>query len=264
MDLEHRRPALPARHPDRGLLPRPRTPHRPEQDPDPGPAGPGRVRAAPRRRPRPGRHSRDHRGRRPARPTRASTRPGQARHHLGRILHRQPPPQAVRRLQSQRVLHRLRPRRIRLQHHHQTTRQTSRHALDHRRTRPRPRATHPAPVRTRTRPLGHTTNLTHTPRLMARRLVSVAGHTVVRVNEPTSRGVLYPYALPHFTRLAPLPEARHLLRHVWIPEWDVPAGAVSRQVVLAYPASNIVVRSDRVTLSGPRTGISTQDLTGRG
>ena len=34
MDLGHRRPALPGRDPDRGLLPRPRTPGRPDQAAD--------------------------------------------------------------------------------------------------------------------------------------------------------------------------------------------------------------------------------------
>ena len=99
----------------------------------------------------------------------------QTRRHRGRLLHRQPPPHAIRRLPRQRLLHRLRPRRISLQHHRQTTRQTRRHALDHPRTRPRPRPTNPAPIQTRPHPLAPTTNLTHTLQKPLRAGLSVVG-----------------------------------------------------------------------------------------
>lgn len=92
--------------------------------------------------------------------------PRQTRPDTGRLLHPKPPPHAIRRLPRQRLLHRLRTRRVRLQHHRQTTRQKSRHALDHQRPRPHPRHPHPAPIPPRTHPLAHTnpttTNLTHT------------------------------------------------------------------------------------------------------
>ena len=65
------------------------------------------VRADPHRPPRPRRHRPDRRHRRRPRPTRprAGTGPAPAADR-GRLLHRQPPPHAIRRLQSQRLLHR--------------------------------------------------------------------------------------------------------------------------------------------------------------
>ncbi|UNK69909.1 helix-turn-helix domain-containing protein [Microbacterium sp. H1-D42] len=78
------------------------------------------------------------------------------------------------------------------------------------------------------------------------------------------RGVLFPDRMPQFHRLAPTPAAAELVSWFWIPEWDLPAGAVSRQDVVAYPALNLVISSEGAQLVGPTTKASFRDLTGRG
>lgn len=82
--------------------------------------------------------------------------------------------------------------------------------------------------------------------------------------EPDSRGVLRPERLPHFRRIASSGRGVDLARWYWIPQWDLPEGAISHQDVVAYPASNLVVEPDSVTLWGPTTRASRRDLTGRG
>ncbi|WP_194411151.1 helix-turn-helix transcriptional regulator [Microbacterium cremeum] len=79
-----------------------------------------------------------------------------------------------------------------------------------------------------------------------------------------ARGVLYPQRLPRFTRLEPSGEASALVRWFWIPQWDLPAGAESRQPVLAYPAANLVVDADAVSLWGATTRLSERVLRGSG
>ena len=54
------------------------------------------------------------------------------------------------------------------------------------------------------------------------------------------------------------------VRWFWIPEWHVAPGRVSRQEVIAFPSSNLVVEPDQVGLAGPTTRRSFRDLTGRG
>lgn len=78
------------------------------------------------------------------------------------------------------------------------------------------------------------------------------------------RGVLYPGRLPEFHRLMPGPGLAHALRWFWIPEWDLPDGAESRQEVLPFPACNIVVESGGVIATGPPTRRSERVLSGRG
>ena len=78
------------------------------------------------------------------------------------------------------------------------------------------------------------------------------------------RGVLYPARLPSFHR-EPAPEdLRELVRWFWIPRWDLAPGRTSRQELLAFPASNLVVEPGGVSLSGPALGVSHRDLRGRG
>ena len=78
------------------------------------------------------------------------------------------------------------------------------------------------------------------------------------------RGILYPAALPTFTRL-PAPErVAGLVRWFWIPEWDLGPGRTSRQEVIAFPASNLVVEPSMTGLAGPTTRRSSRDLVGRG
>ncbi|MEX5260889.1 helix-turn-helix domain-containing protein [Kocuria sp. CPCC 205263] len=81
---------------------------------------------------------------------------------------------------------------------------------------------------------------------------------------PTTRGHLTPG--PHATvvRLPAPDDVAHLVRQVWIPEWDLPAGERAEQLVLGYPASNVVVEPDGVALHGPTSRASTRVLTGRG
>lgn len=78
------------------------------------------------------------------------------------------------------------------------------------------------------------------------------------------RGVLYPGALPTFHRESAPPHLRELIRWFWIPRWDLAPGRVSRQQILPFPTSNLVVEPHGVSLSGPTTGISHRDLRGRG
>lgn len=83
-------------------------------------------------------------------------------------------------------------------------------------------------------------------------------------HEPDRRGILYPTKLPTFHR-EPAPEGlANRVRWFWIPRWDLPPGRTSRQEVLSFPASNLVVQGDGVTLSGPTTGATHRDLVGRG
>ncbi len=55
-----------------------------------------------------------------------------------------------------------------------------------------------------------------------------------------------------------------LVRHYWIPRWDLPDGQTKRQVVLGYPACNLVVEPGAITLSGPTSRVSHRDLAGSG
>lgn len=81
---------------------------------------------------------------------------------------------------------------------------------------------------------------------------------------PTSKGYLNPGADVRMTRLPPGENATELVRHYWIPQWDLPAGYTKRQVVLGYPACNLVVQPDVITLAGPTTRVSHRDLAGQG
>lgn len=86
----------------------------------------------------------------------------------------------------------------------------------------------------------------------------------IRDNPPDRRGVLYPARLPTFDRFPAPRQVDLLVRWIWIPRWDLEPGVTSRQRLLPFPASNLVVQTDGVTLSGPATGASHRDLTGRG
>lgn len=79
-----------------------------------------------------------------------------------------------------------------------------------------------------------------------------------------ARGVLYPAALPAFHRRAVPDELSHLARWYWTARWDLRAGEVSSQALLPFPAANLVVQPEGITLSGPTTSASVRELTGRG
>ncbi|UOQ58977.1 helix-turn-helix domain-containing protein [Leucobacter rhizosphaerae] len=82
--------------------------------------------------------------------------------------------------------------------------------------------------------------------------------------EQERRGILYPERLPEFHRVPPPPALAHAVRWFWIPEWDLPEGAESRQEVLPFPACNVVVEPDGISAVGPTTRSSERVLVGRG
>ncbi|MGI9822671.1 helix-turn-helix domain-containing protein [Agromyces sp. Marseille-Q5079] len=56
----------------------------------------------------------------------------------------------------------------------------------------------------------------------------------------------------------------HLVRHVWIPRWNLPPGVVIEQGVLEYPSSNLVIDATSAALHGPALGRGFQRLEGSG
>jgi AraC-like DNA-binding protein len=78
------------------------------------------------------------------------------------------------------------------------------------------------------------------------------------------RGILYPARLPTFHRVPAPGSVTDLVQWFWIPEWDIEPGHTSRQHVIAFPTSNLVVQKDHVEFAGPTTRRSHRDLTGRG
>ncbi|MCP1411830.1 helix-turn-helix domain-containing protein [Paenarthrobacter sp. A20] len=78
------------------------------------------------------------------------------------------------------------------------------------------------------------------------------------------KGILYPARLPTFHRLPAPAAVADLVQWFWIPEWDIEPGRSSRQHVIAYPASNLVVQPADVVFSGPTTRAAYRDLTGKG
>lgn len=82
---------------------------------------------------------------------------------------------------------------------------------------------------------------------------------------PTSKGhLINPRDSVRITRLPPGEDVADLVRHYWIPLWDLPAGRTERQIVLGYPACNLVVEPHAVTLAGPTTRASHRDLSDSG
>ena len=79
-----------------------------------------------------------------------------------------------------------------------------------------------------------------------------------------TRGILYPARLPEFHRLPAPADAADLVAWFWIPEWDIAPGRSSRQEIVSYPALNLVVEPEGVSLSGATTRVSHRDLRGRG
>lgn len=79
-----------------------------------------------------------------------------------------------------------------------------------------------------------------------------------------SRGILYPARLPTFHREAAPPDLAGLVRWFWVPRWNIAPGRTSRQHVLPFPASNLVVVPEGLELSGPTTRASHRDLQGAG
>ena len=78
------------------------------------------------------------------------------------------------------------------------------------------------------------------------------------------KGILYPARLPTFHRVPAPASVTDLVQWFWIPEWDIDPGHTSRQHVIAFPTSNLVVQQDAVEFAGPTTRKSHRDLMGRG
>jgi AraC-like DNA-binding protein len=103
-----------------------------------------------------------------------------------------------------------------------------------------------------------------------------------RAGVPRSRGVLagragMPAVVPgapgttpseespvRLVRLPPSDRLAALVRHYWIPRWQLPAGRTVTQRVLEYPSANLVVEGEAVALHGPSVGLGTRTLTGDG
>lgn len=79
-----------------------------------------------------------------------------------------------------------------------------------------------------------------------------------------SRGILYPARLPTFHREAAPVDLTDRIRWFWIPRWAIAPGRTSRQHLLPFPASNLVISPDGISLSGPTTRASHRDLQGTG
>ncbi|WP_017197011.1 helix-turn-helix transcriptional regulator [Arthrobacter sp. M2012083] len=82
--------------------------------------------------------------------------------------------------------------------------------------------------------------------------------------EGSFKGILYPARLPTFHRFPAPASVADLVQWFWIPEWNIEPGRSSRQHVIAYPTSNLVVQGKVVEFSGPTTRAAYRDLTGKG
>jgi len=83
-----------------------------------------------------------------------------------------------------------------------------------------------------------------------------------------SRGHLNPNSGATVSRLAPPPDLVDAVVHYWVPEWDLPPGRTSSQLVLTYPVLNLVVQPGAtegdLAVHGPTTVVSQRVLSGRG
>ncbi|WP_395659464.1 helix-turn-helix domain-containing protein [Nocardioides sp.] len=84
--------------------------------------------------------------------------------------------------------------------------------------------------------------------------------------DPTERAHLLDAAgyTPPIHRFAPSPDLAPVVRRYWMPVWSLPDGHVSVQRVLQYPVCLLVVSHEYALLVGPSSGLSTQELSGRG
>lgn len=80
----------------------------------------------------------------------------------------------------------------------------------------------------------------------------------------SARGILYPAKLPTFHRVPAATSMQSRIRWFWMPRWELEPGRTSRQEVLAFPVSNLVVMPEGVVLSGPTTRATHRDLRGHG
>lgn len=75
-----------------------------------------------------------------------------------------------------------------------------------------------------------------------------------------TRGVLFPSKLTEFKRFPAPRGAVGLVQWFWVPEWDLEPGVVSRQLIVSYPALNLVVEPQGVLLVGATTRVGEREL----
>lgn len=78
------------------------------------------------------------------------------------------------------------------------------------------------------------------------------------------KGQLRPDDRVPVSRIPPSGEGALLARWFWVPEWDLPEGAVHEALTLPFPACQLVVESDGVHVYGPVTRAWRRDLVGHG
>lgn len=76
--------------------------------------------------------------------------------------------------------------------------------------------------------------------------------------------MLAPIAPVALRRYPPSPATQHLVRHYWIPRWDLPPGRTLVQEVLEYPAANLVIEAAGTAIHPMSPGRSRRELSGRG
>ena len=81
---------------------------------------------------------------------------------------------------------------------------------------------------------------------------------------PRSKGHLNPAESAPISRYPVAADLAPYVRHVWIPEWELPAGVSVTARVLGYPTLNLVVDAGSVLVTGPTRRESKRVLSGRG
>ncbi len=78
------------------------------------------------------------------------------------------------------------------------------------------------------------------------------------------KGHLRPDGRVPVSRVPPSAAGVSLARWFWVPEWDLPEGAVHEALTLPFPACQLVVERDGVQVHGPVTRAWRRELAGRG
>lgn len=89
---------------------------------------------------------------------------------------------------------------------------------------------------------------------------------LARTTHPVDRARLTERAAlaPPVHRYRPADDLLGLVRHYWVPVWDLPVGSEVVEQVLQYPTCLVVIASDYARLYGVTTGLSSVTLAGRG
>jgi AraC-like DNA-binding protein len=92
-----------------------------------------------------------------------------------------------------------------------------------------------------------------------------ARQAAARSGIPQSKGMLGPVPPPlSLARHYPSDELSALVRHYWIPRWNLPPGKTVTQQILEYPGGNLVIEPDRAALYGVTRTRGEQSLQGTG